>query len=33
VHLAEALPIITAIVVLNAFAVVQLRRHTHLVPR
>jgi low temperature requirement protein LtrA len=33
VHLAEALPIITAIVVLNAFAVVQLRRHTHLVAR
>jgi low temperature requirement protein LtrA len=33
VHLAEALPIITAVVVLHAFAVVRLRGHTHLVPR
>jgi low temperature requirement protein LtrA len=33
VHLAEALPIITAIVILHAVAVVHLTRHTHLVPR
>jgi low temperature requirement protein LtrA len=32
VHLAEALPIVTAVVVLEAFAVVRLRAQTHLVP-
>jgi low temperature requirement protein LtrA len=33
VHLEEALPIITAIVILHAVAVVRLRGHTYLVPR